>query len=186
MTKVHKFTAFLRSLGLVVAVIGAGCNEKANHGQSGGVHLEPSSVRLIPNKGINEVGFGDERQVVKKKMGKPSFEHGPLLSYTNIGVDVWLSKKNDKVIRITAGSFESIQEAQRFQGHISSLKIGSTCEDVITKLGQPDVVDQQKNIDSSASDEVFIYFKLGMQVNFREKQAILFTLENSGRVPNKK
>jgi hypothetical protein len=151
-----------------------GCRNKASATKS----VTPEKIPFILGQGTERVHFGDDKAAVVAAFGNPSFENERVLTYTNIGMDVWMSKNDHKVNLITGGSIESMNDAIRFVGLVNdSIGIGSSRSEIIDRLGNPSSSEFHAIEGTSQKDEVLTFKELGLQVRCREQRAILFLFQ---------
>lgn len=186
MNRYHSTRLFVM-LFTVFVVVGMACvgckdnHDTAENKRSEEGYSEKRTIAFILGKGTDKIHFGDERAEVIAEFGKPSFENDRLLSYTNLGMDVWLSKKDAKVVMISGGSMTSIEEANRFSGQVNnSVRIGSSRGDVIASLGNPSLSEFQDVDGSAERAEILTYTNFGLQITLKKQQAMLFLFRKVG------
>lgn len=170
------FLNFLLLSVTLILIVGPGCTGEPVAPNTEDL-ADVKNLALIPGKGAGELQFGETKEAVKEKLGSPSYEDSRLLAYTNASVCVWLSKKDQRVLRITAGSIESEEQATRFGGSINnSVKIGSFRSNILSILGVPDTTEAQP-AGGFENLETISYRQLGLQITLKNGSAVFFLMD---------
>ena len=162
--------------GLILAVCGPGCSDHPDVGAKEKSAQVSGPITFVAGKGTDKVQFGETKAEVLAKLGKPTHEDANLLSYGGLGFDVWFSRKNQRVLMITAGSLESMEDAQRFKGQVNNaVKIGTSRSDIIASIGEPSSTEASIVEGAPEKSEILMYQSIGLSITLRKERAILFS-----------